>query len=293
MIPPPVCRPSGVREVLREGMRRLAAAGVEHPRTEAEWLLSALVGAKPLELYLETRAVASGTVKSFFSQVEARSAGLPLQYLVGEAEFFGLQFQVAPGVFIPRPETESVVSAALAALQPMAARGRGLRIVDVGTGSGCIAVTLARHLPSCVVVGVEVSWIALCTAVENVRRHGLSRRIHLVQGQWLEAVRGRVDAVVANPPYIPTAAVQTLPLDVRQEPRVSLDGGMDGMRDLRRILADAERVVVPGGLVVFECGEEQVDDVVRDARSHTWIDAVSPLNDLARRPRGVVIRRTA
>ena len=213
---------------------------------------------------------------------------------MGEADFFGLQFQVVPGVFIPRPETEGVVHAALSSLQPMAARvGRPLRIVDVGTGSGCIAVTLAHHLPSCVVVGVEVSWVALCTAAENVRRHGLGHRVHLVQGQWLEPVQGRVDAVVANPPYIPSALVETLPFDVRQEPRISLDGGPDGMRDLRRILAGAQRVLAPGGLIVFECGEEQVDRVVRDARSHAWIDAVTPLEDLTRRPRGVVIRRTA
>ena len=277
--------------VVREGTGRLRAAGMEHARVEAEWLLSRLVGAQPLDLYLEDATLSSQTVERFFAQIEARASGIPLQYLLGEAEFFGATFAVAPGVFIPRPETETIVEAALQALRPRAAAlGRPLRLLDLGTGSGCIAVTMARELPSCVVVAVELSWNALALASRNVRRHGVGARVHLVQGRWLSAVRGRVDGVISNPPYVPSAQVDHLPLDVRQEPRLSLDGGDRGMRDLRQLLDGMPDVVEPGGIVALECGEEQVGELVRFASEAAWVQSASPLRDLADRPRGLLIR---
>jgi len=286
--------PRAAQQLIREGVRRLAVAGKEHARHEAEWLLSHLVGSRPLDLYAQEVSIPPHTIERFFAKIDARSDGMPLQYLVGEAEFYGAPFAVGPGVFIPRPETESIVDAALLALRPRAAQlARPLRLLDVGTGSGCIAVTLARCLPACVVVGVEVSWEALRTAHANVRRHGVADRVHLVQGWWMEPIRGRVDAIVSNPPYIPSAHVDYLPQDVRHEPRASLDGGKDGLRDLMRVMADAGRVLAPGGLLVMECGEDQVEPLARLARANVWVADVIPVQDLATRPRGVVISRTA
>jgi len=285
---------SGIRcrALLVEGARRLKAAGVESARREAEWLLSRLLGADPLALYLEELEVPTDRAAQFLSQIDARAAGKPLQYLVGDTEFLGERIRVAPGVFIPRPETEAVVEAALPALRARQARlGRPLRLLDLGTGSGCIAVLLATRLPSCAVVAVEVSWDALRIARENVERHQVAGRVHLVQGRWLEPIRGDVDGIVSNPPYIPSRQVDQLPLDVRQEPRISLDGGPDGMRIVEQLLAEAPRVLGRGGLLAVECGKEQVAPLLRIASMDPRVKTAGPLHDMARRPRGILLHR--
>ena len=275
--------------LVREGAGRLRDAGMEHALVEAEWLLGRLLGSKPLELHLEDADIPEQVASSFFSQIKARASGTPLQYLLGEAEFFGRPFAVHPGVFIPRPETETVVEAALRALARRQAEvQRPLRLLDLGTGSGCIAVTLASELPACVVVGVELSWMALRAARRNVLRHGLASRVHLLQGRWFEPVRGPFDGIVSNPPYVPSDRMDHLPLDVRQEPRLSLDGGVSGMEDLLRLLADAPDALAPGGVLALECGEEQVHELVRRASRAPWTSA-DPLQDLAGRPRGILV----
>ena len=271
---------------------RLQEAGVPNARHEAEWLLGGLTGERPLDVYLQDPLLSDGDAERFFAQVEARVSGTPLQYLLGEAEFFGARFAVAPGVFIPRPETETIVEAALQALRGRAAAlGRPLRLLDLGTGSGCIALTLARELPACVVVGVELSWSALCLARQNVRRHGLEERVRLVHGSWFSPVRGLVDGVVSNPPYIPSAQVDRLPLDVRQEPRLSLDGGEQGTRDLLHLIAEAPRVLRSGGVLALECGEAQVEALGRAAASQPWVQTVRSLHDLGGSPRGILITK--
>jgi release factor glutamine methyltransferase len=270
----------------------LEQAGLEQARQEAAWLLGHLLGLKPLELYLREEPVPPRVVERFRSQLDARASGVPLQYLLGEAQCCGARFLVAPGVFIPRPETEAVVEAAIGLLRERQRElARPLRLLDLGTGSGCIAVALARALPTCVVVAVELTWDALRIARQNVLRHGLASRVWLVQGHWGEAMSGGFDGIVSNPPYVPRAQVERLPLDVRREPRVSLDGGEDGMRELRELIAQAPRMLAQGGVVVLECGEEQVGVVMRAASASPWVKTASPIADLAARPRGVVIRR--
>jgi len=280
---------SSVRLLLNEGIRRLAAAGMGSARQEAEWLLAHLLGTSPLELYLQECALPPPIARQFLAHIEARARGVPLQYLLGEAEFFGERFIVEPGVFIPRPETETVVEAALRALRPRAAREGPLRIADLGTGSGCIAVTVARALAACVVIGVEVSWMALCVAQRNVLRHGLAERVQLIHGRWTRPLRGPLDAIIANPPYIPSRQVDRLPCDVRQEPRMSLDGGHDGLRDLLQLLQEAQHLLRPGGLLAMECAEDQMDALIQVASAASWVEQVTPLRDLAARPRGILL----
>ena len=278
------------RRLVREGARRLQAAGLSHARYEAEWLLGRLAGTSPLELYLREEEPPSRIAERFLSQIDARAAGAPFQYLLSEADFCGQPFLIRPGVFIPRPETEAVVEHALRALRTRQERvEKPLRLLDLGTGSGCIAVTLARALPACVVVGVELSWEALCVARQNILRYGLAPRVQVVQGHWAQPLRGTFDGVIANPPYIPSAQVDHLPLDVRQEPRASLDGGDDGMRDLSELMSQAPRLLCPGGLLALECGEEQATPLAASAAAAGWAQEVSPLRDLAQRPRGVLI----
>ena len=282
--------PRAVHALLRAGTQRLESAGIVPARHEAEWLLSHLLDVAPLELYLDEREAPVPVVERFFARIEARAMGCPLQYLIGAAEFFGERLVVNPGVFIPRPETEAIVQAALEALRPRRRQlARPLRLLDLGTGSGCIAIALARALPACLVVGVEVSWVALRTARRNVRRSGLASQVHLVQSDWGLAIRGRFDGVISNPPYVPRARVEQLPLDVRQEPRESLDGGEDGMAALTVLLDEGARLVSPGGVVVLECGEEHVELLARRAADAAWVRAVWPIDDLAARPRGVLL----
>lgn len=281
-----------VRSLLQEGTRRLEAAGMTHARHEAEWLLGRLLSARRLELYLHEMDIPAPTVERFVSQIDARAAGMPLQYLLEETDFYGAPVAVAPGVFIPRPETEVIVEAALVALQARVSRlARPLHLLDVGTGSGCIAVTLARCLPACVVVAIELSWDALRIAQHNVQRQGLSSQIHLVHGRWVESIRGRFDGIISNPPYIPSAQVNRLPLDVRQEPRLSLDGGLDGMRALRHLIDEVPRLLRPGGVMTLECAQEQAGVLIEQAQADAWVATAQVIRDLADRPRGLLMTR--
>ena len=283
-----------VREVVQEGARRLSEAGIANARHEVEWLLGHVLGLSPIELYLREELVPAATVAWVFAHLGERARGMPVQYLTGEAPFCGASFFVEPGVFIPRPETEGVVQAAVAALAALERRlGRPLRLLELGTGSGCIAVALGRALPACTIVAVEVSWSALTIARRNVARHKLGERIRLVQASWAEALQGRFDGLMANPPYVPSALVGRLPLDVRREPRLSLDGGPDGMDPLRHLLAEAPRLLEPGGVLALECGEDQVQPLTACLRPGEWIEQVTPIHDLAGRPRGVLIKRNA
>jgi len=280
------------RALIREGARRLREAGVEVAQREAAWLLGCLLDQRPTDLYLGEVLVPEGVVERFFQGVDARAAGAPLQYVLGEAEFFGERFLVAPGAFIPRPETEVVVEAAVERLRARAQRlRRPLRLLDAGTGTGCIAVTLARALAPCVVVAVEVSWTVLELARANAARHRVADRVRFVLGWWTQACAsgGAFDGLIANPPYIPTAQVDRLPLDVRREPRLSLDGGADGMRHLRELLREAPRLLAPAGLMALECGEEQVEPLGERVCAAGWSQEVVPLRDLAQRPRGLLI----
>lgn len=282
------------RDLIREGTRRLAQAGIASARHEAEWILSHLLGLSSLELYLSPVECSSPIVERFFVILQARASGTPLQYLLGETEFFGERFAVTPGVFIPRPETEAVVAAALERLRPQQQRQDApLRLLDLGTGSGCIAITLARQIPTCVVVGVELSWVALRAARDNVRRHHVAARVQLLQGRWVGPLRGRFDGILANPPYVPSTQVDRLPLDVRQEPRLSLDGGADGLEPLAEIMACAPPLLKRGGLLALECGEEQVAWLLRQAAAAGWVERAQAVTDLAGRPRGVVITKLA
>lgn len=290
---PSLAVPRSARAILRAGTERLTAAGVANAAHESAWLLSGLTGVGPTELYLQEPRLSEGAVTRFFEQISARAAGMPLQYLLAEAAFCGERFRVGPGVFIPRPETEAVVEAALQALRMRQAEvERPLRLLDLGTGSGCIALTLARALPTCVVIGVELSWVSLRTACANGARLGLSGRVAWVQGRWLEGIRGPMDGVISNPPYIPTAQVDRLPLEVRREPRLALDGGGDGMQELRALMAQVPRVLASGGVVALECGEDQVEPMRRRAHAASWVETATALTDLAGRPRGIVLTRT-
>ena len=288
------CAPSptegaSVRQLIVAGAARLERSGVLHARHEAEWVLEHLLGLRGPQLYLSQGPVDATRHRIFWETLEQRAQGAPLQYVLGETEFYGVSLAVGPGVFIPRPETERVVESALEVLRQAA--GRPLHLLDAGTGSGAIAIALARQLETCVVVGVELSWDALHLARRNIQRHKLMDRVRLIQGDWLQPVCGPFDALVCNPPYIASGELERLPADVRREPRASLDGGADGLGALRELVASAPRVLAPGGWLVMECGETQLEALCRLVEIGGWAHPSRVVRDLAGRPRGLVVRR--
>lgn len=297
---------ASARSVMEFFTVRLAKAGFENAAQEATWLVSREIGLLPLELSLREGALDQRAVARLEAQAARRCAGEPLQYILGEAPFFGATFAVEPGVFIPRPETETVVAVFLERLRAtggkkgpapfFAKRGQApplppLRVVDLGTGSGCIAVTLARELPACLVVAVELSWTTLSVARRNVLAHGMAARVACVQGDWLQPLRGVVDGIISNPPYVPSRQVDGLPRDVRHEPRLSLDGGPDGLDPARRLLRQASERLAPQGVLVLECGEDHAGQLLDEVRRLPWAASAELIIDLTQRPRGVVATR--
>lgn len=248
--------------LLRESVRRLEAASSPSARRDAEWLLATVLGVERFHLYLEpAQEVAASVAARVRALVERRAAHEPLQHLLGFEDFRGLRLRVTPDVLIPRPETEGLVEWALETLAPLPRPVAA----DVGTGSGAIACALAAACPALEVLAIDASLAALAVATANVRALGLARRVRIVAGDLLAplaALAGGLDMIVANPPYLSSASLPALPPEVaRFEPRLALDGGPDGLRVIRRIVAEAPGVLRPGGALVMEIGEEQAGGV--------------------------------
>ena len=235
----------------------LAGKGVENARLESEWLLSAALGLDRVGLYVNFDKPLTETELAVYRGMIARRARRePLQYILGSQEFMELDFEVSPAALIPRCDTETLVEEAIK-------RGLGVnRILDIGVGSGCIAVTLALKLPGSQVCGVEQSADALTLAKRNAAKHGVN--VTLVQGSLFEPFNGVCfDMIVSNPPYIPTGEFDSLQPEVRDfEPREALDGGVDGLDFYRSIIPDATDHLNPGGWLLFEVGIGQAKRVL-------------------------------
>lgn len=243
----------------------LTAAGIDNARFEGRLLL-----AQASQLTIE-QLVARGTDEVPAAVVDAvraltarRVRREPMAYILGEREFWGLPFKVTPAVLVPRPDSETVIEAVLT-LMPV--RDRTWRILDLGVGSGCLLLTLLREYPRAVGVGLETSPEAMAVAEENARALGVADRTTLVAGDWrapgwIDALGGPFDLVVSNPPYIESAAVERLMPEVaRFEPRLALDGGVDGLAAYREIASVGPKLVTPGGFLIVEGGEGQAPEI--------------------------------
>jgi len=227
--------------------------GIPSPERELRLLLAAVlrrdelwVRAHPeIELDLED-------LETFGAWVQRREAGEALEYITGCCSFFGRSFRVSPAVLIPRPESELIVEAVLGVPTPA-------RILDVGTGSGCLAVSLKAERPAFDVVAVDLSRTALEVAASNAARHAAD--VAFLQGHLATALRGPFDVVVANLPYLPSSWLETLPVEVRKEPRMALDGGPDGLDFIRELLSDLPRILAPEGRVLLEIAEDQREGI--------------------------------
>jgi release factor glutamine methyltransferase len=245
--------------LLADAAARLKAAGCETPGLDARLLLQHAAGLTREDLILDPDRLAGPDAARRFRQfVDERLARKPVARILGEREFYGRAFRVTPDVLDPRPDTETLVAAALA-LMPEPAR-----ILDLGTGSGAILITLLAERTASTGVAVDVSAAALAVARTNAGRHGLEDRAVFLHGSWFEPVTGHFDVIVANPPYIPAADIGGLAPDVRlYDPPLALDGGPDGFSPYRAIVAGAPGHLAPGGHVLVEIGAGQADDVER------------------------------
>lgn len=280
------------------GEARLRRAGLTDAdaRFEAEVLLRSAAGIGREELLVRPDAALGAAHAERYAQwIDRRARGRPTAYLVGRREFFGIEFVVDDRVLIPRPETERLVEVVCGAL-----RGRAAPLVaDIGTGSGAIAVALARSLPGLRAVATDVSAGALDVARQNAAGAGVAERISWAEGEGVEPLSrmvpdGALDALVSNPPYIPTAEIAGLPVEVRAyEPAVALDGGPDGLRVHREVIA-ASRFLRPGGLLALEVsalgGQARAVAAVITADGH--YGAVSVIRDYGGAERVVVARRS-
>lgn len=251
-----------IREVLSWTRGYFEGAGIVQPRLEAEILLAHALEVDRLHLYLSPDKPLSVEERSRFRTfVQRRRAGEPLQHLIGEVTFFGLRFRVSRDALIPRSETEELLDHTLR----LAARDREIRCLDLGTGSGVIAVCLARYLPRAAVTAADVSAAAIDLARANATLNDVADRIEFVESDWFGSVSGRFDLVVSNPPYVASGAVEGLAVEVRDhEPRVALDGGEDGTQAISTILADVGDHLLPGGRVLLEIGDGQGETVSRE-----------------------------
>lgn len=236
----------------------LLSKGVANARLEAEWLLCAAMGVDRVGLYLQYDKPLNDTELAAYRDMVARRARRePLQHILGSQEFFGRDYEVTADVLIPRHDTELLVSEAVARLPD------ARTVLDIGTGSGCIAITLKHLLPAAVVTATDISAAALAVARRNALKHGAE--IEFLAGSLYAPVAGRrFDLVVSNPPYIPTAHIETLDQEVRDyDPRSALDGGEDGLVFYRMLISQASKYLNPGGWLLVEIGIGQAHDVLR------------------------------
>jgi release factor glutamine methyltransferase len=254
-------------EVLRLSTSFLAQRGSESARLDAELLTAHSLGLRRLDLYLQfDRPLRDEELEPMRALLRSRAAGEPVAYLVGEREFYGRSFGVTPAVLIPRPDTETLVEAALAWARARAADGEGLRIADVGTGSGCIGVTMAMELSGAQVVASDVSGEALEVARQNANNLGAGGRVECVKGEWTTPLADQApfDMLLSNPPYVTTAEMADLATGVRNyEPHLALDAGADGMEAYAALFDGVARVLHSPAYVAVEVDPRRADQVAQ------------------------------
>jgi release factor glutamine methyltransferase len=283
------------REAVRIAAATLAAAGVSEPAADARHLVAFALGVERVALLRAPELTLDAQARGRIAEVLARRAARePVSRIVGEREFHGLALAINAETLDPRPDTETVVTAALAlAGEIRASSGGPLEILDLGTGSGAIALALLRAMPDAVATATDISPLALEMARANAERHGLGPRISFIRSRWLEDIDRRYHLLVTNPPYIPSGDIAALAPEVAHwDPHAALDGGPDGLDAYRAILADVSRALQPQGRAVFEVGFGQAPEVAALARHYGLVPAPLDwpvLRDLGGNTRCVVV----
>ncbi len=283
---------TSIAEAVLHGANKLRKAGVPEERREAGSLLMHVLDRD--RTYILGHAedlLTDEQVEEFSESLEARAQGKPLQYITGRQEFFGIEFEVNPDVLIPRPETELLVEAALS----IVSQNETPFICDVGTGSGCIAITLLHKLPRARGIALDISAAALAVAERNANRHGVQERLSFVTSDCFAglgpAFGQTFDLIVSNPPYVAERAVAGLQREVRDfEPRVALTAGEDGLSVIRRLLVESGDYLKSGGCLIFEMGFDQHDAVKELIDENVW-KLLEIYDDLQGIPRTVALMK--
>lgn len=267
-----------IEKVLKMAVERLSAEKIENPRLDAEILLAHVLNCRRLTLYVDSeRILPLGTVLKFNELINQRLKRIPVAYLIGKKEFMGLTFFVNENVLIPRPETEiltEIVGGYLRGLE------KEVKFLDLGTGSGAIAISILKFVKKSRAEAVDISEKALEVAKINSERFNVDDRIKFNLGNLFEPVEGKFDAIISNPPYIPTLELEKLQKEVKIEPKTALDGGNDGLEFYRRIISESPRFLVEGGILAVEIGINQSLEVKKLFEANNFSE-INIINDLA------------
>jgi len=282
--------------VLKEAINTLSSNHIEQPRLDAELLLAHVLELRKEDLIIRPDQELTDSQEEIFQQlVERRRRKEPLAYIIGRREFWSLEFRVNPKVLIPRPETEGVLER-LMDIAGDEVDDKAIRILDVGTGSGILAIVAALEFPNAQVTAVDKSEDALEVARQNALRHQVTDRIEFLgmdaKRDWEFPDNGFYDYILSNPPYIVSDGLEQLMLDVREyEPRAALDGGPDGLACYRDFVAQGFSFLKPGGYFIFEVGDDQAGPVKQILQAQGGLDEIEINQDLSGRDRVVSARR--
>jgi len=276
---PRAVRPHTIAQAIRVASDQLARSGIEHAPHDARALVAQATGLDTAQLFLRPdHELAADAAIRFKEMLSRRTKREPLSRIVGYREFYGRSFKFNPATLDPRPDTETVIEAALELVDESGWRHRAIRILDVGTGTGCIAITLLAELPNAHALATDISAEAIESAQKNAVQYRVADRMTFAVGPGLNAATGAFDLLVSNPPYIPSGEISSLEHEVREhDPHLALDGGGDGL-DVYRSIATRITDVVPTGWAVFEVGASQAPDVISileaagGASARTWND---------------------
>ena len=275
-------------EVLNQAVEKLRLAGIDRPRTNAELLLGAVLNKNKADLYLDKdRILTSDEIEKFNQYMKERISHRPVQYIIGTVEFFGLEFKVDERVLIPRPETETLVEVVIEQL----INKENPRIIDLGTGSGAIAISLAKNVKEAFVYATDVSNDALDVAKENAIKNKVENQIEFLWGDLFEPLKnknleGQIDCVVSNPPYVSKDELETLPREIKDyEPIVALESEKDGLFFHKKIIENSFDYLKRDGLLALEVAFGQagkVADLIRQSESYNNIEIVKDLSGIDR-----------
>ncbi|MBW2366475.1 MAG: peptide chain release factor N(5)-glutamine methyltransferase [Deltaproteobacteria bacterium] len=269
--------------------------GVASPRTDAEILLAHTLGLRRIDLYVRhEQPLSKPELGRFRKMVQRRAVREPVAYITGRKEFWSLNLTVSPAVLIPRPETECLVEAALDRLAALGDRSAPRRILDLGTGSGAVALALAAQRPIDLIFASDSSKAALVAAEKNALENGLAGRVQFFCAHWMNALHSPMcnfDLILSNPPYIPSGQIEQLQPEItRYEPRSALDGGPDGLGCIGHIIDNAPRFLRPGGWVLSEIGHDQGRDLKRIVEADRRYDAPAVTQDYGGHDRVLAIK---
>lgn len=276
---------------LRDLRARLEAAGIAAAALEARLLVAHALGIKPKAMALAPdRSLQADETARLAALTERRLAGEPVARIIGEWEFWGMEFALSPDTLIPRADTETLVETALQELDARNLRQTPLRILDLGTGTGCLLAALLKELPNATGIGIDIAQGAVETARANLARHHLGERSDVRQADWTDGLEESFELVVSNPPYIADSVVSSLDVEVREhDPVRALNGGSDGLDFYRRLARDLPRLLSPGGFAVLEIGYDQAQTAAGVFRQ-AGLMVERPVQDLAGNPRALIVR---